>query len=93
MPTKWLQERPNDSKNDPGITLEGPCVVIQALRLHPVADGISMAHIASEDLELAGTRFKKATGCLPLFYSRVHDPPFYMWGLKLQRFKKRFVPG
>ena len=27
MPTKWLQERPNGSKNDPGITLEGPFVV------------------------------------------------------------------
>ena len=26
MPTKWLLERPNGSKNGPGITLEGPCV-------------------------------------------------------------------
>jgi len=26
MPTKWLQERGNGSKNEVGITLEGPCV-------------------------------------------------------------------
>ena len=26
MPTNWRQERPNGSKNDPGITLEGPCM-------------------------------------------------------------------
>ena len=28
--------------------------LMQALRLHPVGDGLSMAHIASQDLELAG---------------------------------------
>ena len=27
-----------------------------------------MAHITSQDLELAGTHFKKGTGSVPLFY-------------------------
>eukprot|EP00290_Baffinella_frigidus_P014091 CAMPEP_0180163582 /NCGR_PEP_ID=MMETSP0986-20121125/29875_1 /TAXON_ID=697907 /ORGANISM="non described non described, Strain CCMP2293" /LENGTH=520 /DNA_ID=CAMNT_0022114225 /DNA_START=28 /DNA_END=1590 /DNA_ORIENTATION=- len=45
--------------------LEG--AVLEALRMHPAVDGLAMAHVASEDFDLAGIRFKKAAGFIPLF--------------------------
>ncbi|KAJ1481149.1 hypothetical protein T484DRAFT_1808358 [Baffinella frigidus] len=63
--------------------------------MHPAVDGLAMAHVASEDFDLAGIRFKKAAGFIPLFkndpMAHVASEDFNLAGI---RFKKAagFVP-